>query len=138
VDNRTQEDRRKNMRAVRAKNTKPELRVRRLLHANDYRYRLHKRSLPGTPDLVFMGRQKTIFVHGCFWHGHNCPKRKLPQTNTSFWREKIEQNRARDSRNLQKLIETGWDYLVLWECDLKAMNDGDLLKRLVAYLDDVI
>ncbi len=108
------------MRAVKGKDTKPEMIVRRMAHALGYRYRLHRKDLPGSPDLVFAGRQAVIFVHGCFWHGHDCARgSRQPKTNAEYWRAKIARNAARDAAALKALEEQGWKTLVLWECDLK-------------------
>ncbi|WP_022700154.1 very short patch repair endonuclease [Oceanicaulis alexandrii] len=116
----TPEDRSRVMRAVKGKDTKPELIVRRMAHALGYRYRLHRKDLPGKPDLVFVGRKKVIFVHGCFWHGHDCARgSRQPKTNAEYWRAKIARNISRDAANLQALDAQGWQALVLWECDLK-------------------
>lgn len=116
----TPEERSRVMRAVKGKNTKPELIVRRLTHALGYRYRLHRKDLPGSPDLVFVSRKKVIFVHGCFWHGHDCKRgSRQPKTNAGYWRDKIARNVARDASNQQALDAQGWQALVLWECDLK-------------------
>lgn len=113
------------MKSVRARNTKPELVVRRLLHSLGYRFRLHGR-LPGSPDLVFAGRRKVIFVHGCFWHRHaKCPKTTIPRTNREFWQHKFAANRRRDRRNLRELAANGWDVIVVWQCeteDLEALS----------------
>jgi len=110
------------MAAVRSKDTKPELFLRRALHALGYRYRLHRRDLPGSPDLVFPGKRAVIFVHGCFWHGHDCPAAKLPTTRADFWRDKIAGNRRRDAAALERLREQGWRALVVWECELGRPN----------------
>ncbi|EKQ63574.1 DNA mismatch endonuclease Vsr [Xanthomonas citri pv. malvacearum str. GSPB2388] len=108
------------MRAVRSKDTKPELIVRRLAHSLGFRFRLYRKDLPGSPDLVFSGRRKVIFVHGCFWHGHNCARgNRQPTTNADYWSAKIARNRARDMRSIEMLRQAGWDTLVIWECDLK-------------------
>ena len=116
----TPEDRSRVMRAVKGKDTKPEMIVRRMAHALGYRYRLHRKDLPGKPDLVFVGRKKVIFVHGCFWHGHDCARgSRQPKTNAEYWRAKIARNISRDAANLQALDAQGWQALVLWECDLK-------------------
>ncbi len=110
----------KTMRAVKSKNTKPELIVRRLIHAMGYRYRLHRKDLPGTPDLVFPARRKVIFVHGCFWHGHDCRRgARAPKTNADYWREKIVRNQNRDAAARQALLDAGWAAHVIWECELK-------------------
>lgn len=111
-----------NMRRIRSKDTRPEMLVRRLVFALGYRYRLHYGKLPGKPDLVFPGRRKVIFVHGCFWHQHDdpdCPIRRQPQSNLDYWQDKLRKNRERDVRNQLALRENGWDILVIWECQLK-------------------
>jgi DNA mismatch endonuclease (patch repair protein) len=121
------------MRAVPAKDTSPEMRVRRLLHRSGFRYRLHSKGLPGTPDLVFPGRRKVIFVHGCFWHQHpGCPRSVRPSSNTEYWRKKLDRNIERDKETTHKLGEAGWQALVLWECELK--DETALLQRLSLFL----
>ena len=128
------EHRSANMRAVRAKDTKPELTVRRLTHGMGYRYRLHDRSLPGTPDLVFRSRRSVIFVHGCFWHRHTgCDRATEPQSNVEFWRPKLLQNAARDKRQLRALRKGGWRTLVIWECETKDRRS--LSSRLRRFLE---
>lgn len=119
------ETRRKNMRAVKHKNTKPELLLRRLLHANGFRYGLHNKNLPGKPDLHLAKYNAAVFVHGCFWHHHDCPKAKLPQTNTAFWRDKIMKNVARDEQNVNQLIERNKRVLIVWECALTGKHKTD-------------
>jgi DNA mismatch endonuclease, patch repair protein len=112
--------RRRIMQAVRSKDTTPELLVRRLVTALGYRYRLHRRDLPGKPDLAFIGRRKVVFVHGCFWHGHNCARgAREPRSNRAYWLRKIDGNRLRDRAHLDALARTGWRALVVWECELK-------------------
>jgi DNA mismatch endonuclease (patch repair protein) len=109
------------MSRVRSKHTKPELRVRRLVFALGFRYRLHVANLPCTPDLVFRGRKKIILVHGCFWHRHQhngCRLARLPRSRLGFWLPKLEANRARDSRNVSKLRRLGWSVMTVWECQL--------------------
>ena len=134
TDTLTPRQRTKTMRAVKGKDTKPELRVRRMLHALGYRYRLHRRDLPGAPDLVFPGRKKVIFVHGCFWHGHDCKHgRNRPASNRSYWTPKLDRNVARDQSNQAKLRELGWAVMVLWECELA--DEAALKKRVVGFLD---
>jgi DNA mismatch endonuclease (patch repair protein) len=104
---------------IRKTGTKPELIVRGLAHALGYRYRLYRRDLPGTPDLVFPGRRNVIFVHGCFWHRHNCRDgRKLPRSKAEYWKPKLARNSALDRKHLAALEAMGWDALVLWECEL--------------------
>ncbi len=112
-------DRSENMRAIRGKDAKPEMDVRRLVHGLGYRFRLHKADLPGKPDLVFPARRKVIFVHGCFWHSHACKSGLIPNSNREFWLPKLRQNKARDTRNLDALAEQDWKALVIWECELK-------------------
>lgn len=115
------------MRRVRGKDTGPELIVRRLAHHMGYRYRLHRKNLPGKPDLAFISRRKVIFVHGCFWHGHDCKRgARVPKTNTDYWRHKIEGNRTRDADTRTALMMQGWSVLTIWECETK---DQDALAR---------
>jgi DNA mismatch endonuclease (patch repair protein) len=132
VDHLTPEARSANMKAVRRQNTEPELRVRRLLHRAGYRYRLHAKGLPGAPDIVFAGRQKVVFVHGCFWHGHECRKGRLPKTRTDYWRARIDRNRARDAAAISALATKGWDTMVVWECEMSDL--GMLFGRLHHFL----
>jgi DNA mismatch endonuclease, patch repair protein len=121
------------MRAVKGKNTSPELTVRRLAHRLGYRYRLHGKELPGKPDLVFPSRRKVIFVHGCFWHGHECARgARVPKENRDYWQTKIFRNRERDARNVKALTEAGWDVAVFWECELR--EELALEKRLTDFL----
>jgi DNA mismatch endonuclease, patch repair protein len=110
------------MARIRGKDTVPELMVRRLVHSLGFRYRLHKQDLPGSPDLVFKGRKKAIFVHGCFWHRHRCPRGTLPSTRRHFWLPKLEGNRLRDVRVQKELRGLGWSCLVVWECELRNLN----------------
>ena len=108
---------------IRAKGMKPEMLVRRLAHSMGYRYRLHRKDLPGSPDLVFPGRRKVIFVHGCFWHQHAdpaCKIARLPQSNRGYWLPKLERNAARDAEHTAKLDELGWEVLILWECEVEG------------------
>jgi len=108
------------MSSVRSKNTKPEIIVRKLLHAMGYRFRLHREDLPGSPDIVLPKYKTVIFVHGCFWHGHEgCPRAKLPKTNVDFWKEKIERNVARDRKDIKCLNALGWKPVVIWSCEVK-------------------
>ncbi len=125
------------MRAVKNRDTKPEMIVRRLLHQLGYRYRLHNRNLPGTPDIVFASRRKVIFVHGCFWHGHSCKHgSRLPKTNAEYWQAKITRNVERHSNQLQELTSAGWMSLTVWECEL--INIGAVESRLTAFLDGTV
>ena len=116
------------------KNSKPEIVVRQLLHAMGYRFRLHAKELPGRPDIVMRPRRKVIFVHGCFWHRHEgCRRTTTPKTRREFWEVKFEANKARDRRVQVELVEAGWRYLVVWECEVK---DGKILAgKLRAFVD---
>jgi DNA mismatch endonuclease (patch repair protein) len=108
------------MSRIRSKDTKPEMIIRRGLHVRGLRYRLHRRDLPGTPDLVFARQRVVVFVHGCFWHGHGCHLCKEPTTRTDFWTTKLTANVTRDNRALDRLHATGWRTLVVWECSLRG------------------
>jgi len=111
------------MRRVRSKNSLPEMAVRKLVHGLGYRYRLHAKDLPGKPDLVFPSRRCILFVHGCFWHGHeNCRKAQKPATNQQFWVAKLEKNYERDRLNLRALRRLGWRVMVVWECQTENLN----------------
>jgi DNA mismatch endonuclease (patch repair protein) len=124
MDPLTPEQRRYTMSRVHGKDTKAELLVRRLLYNLGYRYRLQARDLPGNPDIVFRSKKKVIFIHGCFWHGHDCRSgKKQPKTNEKYWLPKLAKTRARDAQNQERLLESGWDYLTLWECQLKIINE---------------
>jgi DNA mismatch endonuclease (patch repair protein) len=130
----TSAQRRRCMASVGAKDTKPELTVRRLVHSLGFRYRLHVPDLPGRPDLVFSGRHKVVFVHGCFWHRHNCARgRSVPSIRANFWMDKLEANRRRDAKNRRRLIRLGWKVLTVWECQTKRPEW--LLPRLVDFLE---
>jgi DNA mismatch endonuclease (patch repair protein) len=121
ADTLTQKERSARMSLIRAKNTGPELTVRKLVHGLGYRYRLHGRLIPGKPDLVFAGRKKVIFVHGCFWHrhpGNACKLARLPKSRLEFWVPKLEKNRLRDERIGKELAEQGWQSMTIWECQL--------------------
>ncbi|WP_407355286.1 very short patch repair endonuclease [Methanolobus sp. WCC5] len=124
-----------NMSQIKGKNTKPEMIVRKWLWNNGYRYRLHLKYLPGKPDIVFIGRKKAIFVHGCFWHKHDCKYFKWPKSNIEFWHQKIEGNVKRDSYNYSKLVSAGWKYLVIWECELKKPDLVPLWNNVKEFLD---
>ncbi len=121
------------MSSIRAKDTLPELIVRRLLHREGFRYRLHVAALPGKPDLVFPSLKAVIFIHGCYWHGHDCPAFKLPSTNRRFWRTKLFGNRRRDQRAIKLLNAQGWRVLVIWECATRGQGalDSESMKALV-------
>lgn len=121
------------MRANRSKDTKPEVKVRSLLWASGYRYRLHRRDLPGNPDIVFCGRKKAVFVHGCFWHQHaGCQRANVPKSRQEYWLPKLERNSARDAQAQQELAAAGWEVFVVWECALKSPEE--LLRKLQEFL----
>jgi DNA mismatch endonuclease (patch repair protein) len=121
------------MRRVRGRDTSPERKVRRLLTRMGLRYRLHRAELPGNPDVVFAGRRTALFVHGCFWHGHDCARgARVPKANADYWIRKIGRNRARDLEVQRRLAEAGWRAVVVWECELK--DEARLVERLAAEL----
>lgn len=125
------------MSGIRGKDTKPEMVVRRGLHANGYRFRLHDRSLPGAPDLTLAKYSAVLFVHGCFWHGHDCHLFKWPSTRIDFWRQKIEGNRARDAKAIGKLNALGWRVGIVWECAVKgrtALDPAEAILRCSGWL----
>src|SRR5437764_830642 len=128
----TEEQRRKCMTSIRSGGTGPELTVRRLLHSLGYRYRLHVKSLPGKPDLVFTSRRTVIFVHGCFWHQHTCNDGHIPASRQSYWRPKLEKNVERDRQHTAALSSLGWKVLTVWECETKASEK--LISDLLALL----
>ncbi len=122
-----------NMSRIRNRNTRPEMKVRSMVHRMGYRYRLHRRDLPGKPDLVFPGRQKIIFVHGCFFHMHDCRYgRVTPKTNADFWQKKRLSNVERDKRNITALSGDGWEVLEVWECQTKTPEQLQLLQGTLA------
>ncbi|MBF8678602.1 very short patch repair endonuclease [Pseudomonas fulva] len=124
------------MSGIRAKNTKPELMVRRFLHAHGYRFRIHRKDLPGNPDLVFPKLKVCIFVHGCFWHRHpRCRYATNPKTRPEFWSDKFQKNVARDLTNIDSLEKAGWRVLVVWECQLK--NNEKILAELLSTLKQI-
>lgn len=123
------------MRAVKSRDTKPEMVVRRFANALGYRFRLHRTDLPGKPDLAFPARRKAVFVHGCFWHQHDCLRgARLPKANQDYWLPKLKRNVARDAENQARLREMGWNVLVIWECETK--NVDHLVARLHSFLSE--
>jgi len=123
ADVHTKKQRSYNMSQIRAKDTKPEMLVRRFLHAKGFRYKLHDKSLPGKPDIVLPKYRIVIFVHGCFWHGHeNCKYFKIPKTRTKWWTDKIKGNKANDEKAVKALKKDGWRIINIWECDLKPVK----------------
>lgn len=124
------------MSGIRGKNTKPELLVRKYLHAHGYRFRIHRKDLPGKPDVVLPKFRTCLFIHGCFWHRHvGCRYATTPKTRVEFWNEKFQQNVARDLANIQSLEAAGWNVLIIWECQLKA--DETALPMLLQKLDEI-
>lgn len=135
VDTLTKEQRSERMSMIRAKNTTPEIRLRKLVHGMGFRYRLHDKLLPGTPDLVFPSRKAVIFMHGCFWHFHNnCRIARLPKSNIDFWREKLEANRRRDEKNIKSLHDMGWRVMVVRECQLGEKDLTDMIDVLRKFI----
>ena len=132
IDRVSTDARSRNMRLVRGRDTTPEMLVRRQAHRLGYRFRLHRRDLPGTPDLVFPGRRKAVFVNGCFWHQHDCPRGARPASNTEFWEAKLSKNVERDRKNIAALTSAGWSVLVVWECETKSIPL--LSERLAGFL----
>lgn len=133
MDNLSPELRSRHMRGVRREHTKPEVVVRRIAHSLGFRFRLHCKDLPGSPDLVFPRHKKVIFVHGCFWHGHTgCRYATVPKTRTEWWVAKLRKNRERDARALIQLTELGWISTTVWECETRKA-DG-LVERISAFL----
>lgn len=131
MDKLSPEQRSRNMAQVKGKNTKPEKLVRSLLHCMGYRFRLHDKQLPGKPDIVMPKYKAVVFVHGCFWHGHEgCKRASIPATRPEFWEQKISGNKERDSRNIAALENLGYRCLIVWQCELKDM---ELLKQRLSY-----
>ena len=116
------------MQAVKSKNTGPEIVVRRMLHALGYRFRLHRKDLPGSPDIVLPSRKRAIFVHGCFWHAHGCAKGRPPKSRSNYWLPKLARNVQRDRTKKEQLESLGWDVLVVWQCQVE--DDATLARRL--------
>jgi DNA mismatch endonuclease Vsr len=124
------------MRAVKSRDTKPEMVVRRLLHKAGYRYRLHRKDLPGKPDIVFPSKRKAVFVHGCFWHQHpGCRQSARPTSNTDYWKPKLDGNMVRDAKNIYAIEAQNWRTLTVWECE--TGDQEELLRRLKEFLDGI-
>lgn len=120
------------MSKIGGKNTKPEILVRKFLFSKGFRYRINVKTLPGKPDIVLPKYKTVIFVNGCFWHGHNCKKGKLPSSNTDFWRGKISNNKLRDDKNSDLLIKLGWKVIIIWQCEIsKIDNRTKILNKLL-------
>ncbi|MBI3523412.1 MAG: DNA mismatch endonuclease Vsr [Betaproteobacteria bacterium] len=122
------------MAGIRAKDTAPELQIRRGLHRLGFRFRLHDKRLPGKPDLLLPKHSAVIFVHGCFWHGHDCPAFKWPKTRAEFWRSKIKHNRENDRRHVKMLRGLGWRVCVIWECSVRKPGAEALVARIARWL----
>ncbi len=128
------EQRARNMSAIKSKNTKPEIAVRKLLHSMGYRFRLHRKDLPGSPDIVLPKYKTVIFVHGCFWHRHeNCKYASTPKTRKEFWNKKFNDNILRDKKNLEILSSLGWKIIIIWECEIrnKKINLEQIIKNVI-------
>lgn len=124
------------MASVKNKNTTPEVELRSFLHRAGYRFRINRKDLPGKPDIVLPKYRTAIFVNGCFWHGHNCSRGHLPQTNAEFWAEKIDKNIKRDKLVADELEKLGWRVLTVWSCELKKRNQENLLSEIEGFLSD--
>ncbi|HEY8604505.1 very short patch repair endonuclease [Tsuneonella suprasediminis] len=127
------------MSRVRSKDTGPELTVRRLLHSLGFRFRLHRRDLPGTPDIVLPRHHVAVLVHGCFWHGHDCSLFRMPATRTEFWKAKIDANRHRDAEVRSDLLSEGWRTLCVWECAIRGsarLSSDDLAMQIITFLSE--
>jgi DNA mismatch endonuclease (patch repair protein) len=135
ADTRTPEQRRRIMQSVKTRDTGPELRVRRIVYRLGYRYRLNAKNLPGRPDIVFPGRKKAIFVHGCFWHAHGCPKGRAPKSRLDYWKPKLKANKTRDAAQVRALKVLGWSVLTVWQC--QTIDTKALRSRLSAFLEAV-
>lgn len=135
TDRITKEQRSKNMSHIRSKDTSIELKVRKYLFSLGYRYRVNYKKLPGKPDIVFTKKKIAIFIHGCYWHGHNCNSRyaHVSKSNTDYWNTKIQRNQERDKRNIEQLEKDGWKVIVLWECEIKE-NFEELVQKLIYFL----
>jgi DNA mismatch endonuclease (patch repair protein) len=134
MDTRSPEQRRRIMQAVKSKDTRPELVTRRLLHAMGYRFRLHRKDLPGRPDIVLPKHRKVIFVHGCFWHAHGCPKGQPPKSRPDYWLPKLEANVRRDDSKINDLRAMGWKILIIWQCETR--DHAVLAERLQQFVDE--
>jgi DNA mismatch endonuclease (patch repair protein) len=136
ADVHSKETRSYNMSRIRSKDTKPEMLVRKFLHKNGFRYRLHVKNLPGKPDIVLPKYKTVIFIHGCFWHGHEgCVKAALPVTRTDWWQEKIQKNTSNDQKSEDTLCALGWKIYSVWGCELAKTRLNNTLSRLLAKLN---
>lgn len=137
ADVHTREQRSYNMSRIKSKDTKPELIVRKFLHANGFRFRLHSKNLPGKPDIVLPKHKTVIFIHGCFWHGHKgCKYFVVPKTKTEWWLDKINGNKANDKKKKSAIVKEGYSVLTIWECQLKPNNQAQTLAQLLLTLSN--
>lgn len=134
ADNHSKEVRSKNMSHIRSTNTKPEEKVRKYLFSKGFRYRKNLKSLPGCPDIVLLKYKTVIFVNGCFWHKHDCPRFVMPSSNQDYWIPKINTNKERDERNQARLREMGWNVIVIWECELKKNKLESTMQKVISEL----
>jgi DNA mismatch endonuclease (patch repair protein) len=134
MDKFTKQKRSEIMSRIRGSHTKPERIVRSMLHSNGYRYRLHNKKLIGTPDIVLKKYQAVIFVHGCFWHGHDCQRYSKPKSNKKFWIDKVFRNQRRDKKTIKALLKDGWRVSVVWECALKPKNLESVFRKLDSWI----
>ena len=123
------------MSKISGKNTKPEILVRKFLFSKGFRYRINVKTLPGKPDIVLPKYKTVIFINGCFWHGHNCKKGKLPSSNIDFWKEKISNNKSRDAKNSDLLVKLGWKVIIIWQCEISKIDNR--IKILNKLLEDI-
>ena len=137
MDKISKEKRSWNMSRIRSKDTKPEKLLRSRLHKLGYRFRLHSKNLPGKPDIVFSKFKTVVFVHGCFWHGHNCSFAHMPKSNTAFWQNKIEINKKRDKKRTRQIKSAGWNSVVVWECQIHKMLDKVVSKVKNKFIYDI-
>lgn len=136
MDHLTHDKRSAIMRRIGSKDSAPEKHVRSLVHRMGYRFRLHRRDLPGTPDIVLPRHRKVIFMHSCFFHGHRgCKRATIPETRREFWMKKIETNRKRDRSACRKLRGLGWDYLIIWQCEIKKSTEARLQRRIRKFIE---
>jgi DNA mismatch endonuclease (patch repair protein) len=133
ADTRTPQQRRRIMQSVKTRDTGPELTVRRIVYGLGYRYRLNAKKLPGRPDIVFPGRRRVIFVHGCFWHGHGCRKGQAPKSRLDYWEPKLRTNRERDAAQVRSLEALGWSVLIVWQCE--TADPGALAAKLQDFIE---
>ena len=137
MDTISKEQRSRTMSRIRSNNTKPEMLVRRFLYANGFRYRVNVKTLPGTPDIVLKKFHLVIFIHGCFWHSHECQNGRMPKTNVAFWQQKLTRNKERDAEVREKLRCMGWKTLIVWECQLKPAVRQQTLQEIAYILNSV-